>query len=174
MTGYFMMFLNWINCPGEQLPEATLYFRLQFAGVPLLMFYNGKKGKTLESSQYYTDGRYYQTSDLYSQKIYSVMDFSKFVSGVYMKSGVSPASVYTTGLMKDIKSKKVKEDTVYEFNLNHESEDGITFLSSIVGPYESFGGNFNEAEIKVNSFIGKTYVNSEGYYYKTELNLLCL
>lgn len=131
---------------------------------------DGKKGSTLESSQYYTDGRYYQISDMYSQKIYSVMDFSKFVSGIYMSAGVSPANVYTTGMMKDIYSKKVKDDTVYSFTLNHESEDGLTFLSSLVGPYESFGGNFAEAEIKVNSFSGKTYVNSEGYYYKTEVS----
>ena len=159
-VGYTRTFKRQQNMTGSEYLQETFTTYLD----------NGKKGKTLESSQYYTDGRYYQTSDLYSQKIYSVMDFSKFVSGVYMKSGVSPASVYTTGLMKDIKSKKVKEDTVYNFNLNHESEDGITFLSSIVGPYESFGGNFNEAEIKVNSFSGKTYVNSEGYYYKTEIS----
>ena len=83
---------------------------------------------------------------------------------------VSPASIYTTGMMKDIKSEKVNDDTVYSFNINAESEDGITFVSSIVGPYENFGGNFADAEIKVNSFNGKTYVNSEGYYYKTELS----
>lgn len=131
---------------------------------------NGKAGETVESSQYFTDGRYYQKSDMYNQRIYCVMDFSKFFSGIYMNASVSPANVYTTGMMKDIKAQKEKGDTVYSFNLNAESEDGITFLSSLVGPYESFGGNFSEAEIKVNSFAGKTYVNSEGYYYKTEIS----
>ena len=34
------LFLKWVNCPAEQLPEATLYFRMYFAGIPLLMYYN--------------------------------------------------------------------------------------------------------------------------------------
>lgn len=33
-------FLRWTNCPEELLSQATLYFRLYFAGVPLLMVYN--------------------------------------------------------------------------------------------------------------------------------------
>lgn len=159
-VGYTRTFKRQQNMTGSEYAQKTLTTYLN----------DGKKGETLESSQYYTDGRYYQISDMYSQKIYCVMDFSKFVSGIYMKSGVSPASLYTTGLMKNIKVEEVKDDTVYNFNLNTDSEDGITFLSSIVGPYEGFGGNFNEAEIKVNSFSGKTYVNSEGYYYKTEIS----
>lgn len=158
--GYTRTFKRQQDMTGEEYLQQTFTTYLQ----------DGEKGSTLESSQYFTNGRYYQISDMYSQKIYSVMDFSKFVSGIYMSSGVSPASVYTTGMMKDISSKKDKEDTVYSFNLNTESEDGLTFLSSLVGPYESFGGNFAEAEIKVNSFSGKSYVNSQGYYYKTEVS----
>ena len=34
------VFLRWTNCPETLLPEATLYFRLYFAGVPILMVYN--------------------------------------------------------------------------------------------------------------------------------------
>lgn len=34
------VFLRWTNCPEELLPAATLYFRLYFAGVPVLMVYN--------------------------------------------------------------------------------------------------------------------------------------
>jgi len=34
------VFLRWINCPGELFDQAVLYFRLYFAGVPLLMIYN--------------------------------------------------------------------------------------------------------------------------------------
>lgn len=34
------LFLNWANCPDTLLPEAALYFRLYFAGVPILMIYN--------------------------------------------------------------------------------------------------------------------------------------
>ena len=34
------VFLSWTNCPQELLPEATKYFRLYFAGVPILMVYN--------------------------------------------------------------------------------------------------------------------------------------
>ncbi len=34
------IFLRWTNCPEELLGQATLYFRLYFAGAPLLMFYN--------------------------------------------------------------------------------------------------------------------------------------
>ena len=34
------LFLKWNNCPQELLKDATLYFRLYFAGVPILMVYN--------------------------------------------------------------------------------------------------------------------------------------
>ena len=34
------IFLKWTNCPDELLSQAVLYFRLYFAGVPILMVYN--------------------------------------------------------------------------------------------------------------------------------------
>lgn len=34
------IFLVWVNCPNELLDDAVLYFRLYFAGVPILMVYN--------------------------------------------------------------------------------------------------------------------------------------
>ena len=34
------LFLKWMNCPEELLSRAVLYFRLYFAGVPILMVYN--------------------------------------------------------------------------------------------------------------------------------------
>lgn len=34
------VFLGWINCPAELLARASLYFRMYFAGVPLLMVFN--------------------------------------------------------------------------------------------------------------------------------------
>lgn len=34
------LFLRWTNCPDKLLSQATLYFRLYFAGVPILMVYN--------------------------------------------------------------------------------------------------------------------------------------
>ena len=34
------VFLRWNNCPEALLADATLYFRLYFAGVPILMVYN--------------------------------------------------------------------------------------------------------------------------------------
>jgi len=34
------LFLKWNNCPKELLKDATLYFRMYFAGVPILMVYN--------------------------------------------------------------------------------------------------------------------------------------
>ena len=33
------VFLRWTNCPEQLLPEATLYFRLYFLGVPICMLY---------------------------------------------------------------------------------------------------------------------------------------
>lgn len=33
-------FLQWVNCPELLFDQATLYFRLYFAGIPLLMVYN--------------------------------------------------------------------------------------------------------------------------------------
>ena len=34
------VFLEWVNCPPELLARATPYFRMYFAGIPLLMVYN--------------------------------------------------------------------------------------------------------------------------------------
>lgn len=34
------IFLGWMNCHEDLLPQAALYFRLYFAGVPILMVYN--------------------------------------------------------------------------------------------------------------------------------------
>lgn len=34
------LFLQWTNCPDKLLSQAVLYFRLYFAGVPILMVYN--------------------------------------------------------------------------------------------------------------------------------------
>lgn len=34
------VFLGWMNCPEGLLPQATLYFRLYFMGVPISMLYN--------------------------------------------------------------------------------------------------------------------------------------
>lgn len=34
------VFLGWVNCPEELMSRAVLYFRLYFAGVPILMVYN--------------------------------------------------------------------------------------------------------------------------------------
>lgn len=33
-------FLKWTNCPASLLPQATLYFRIYFLGVPVIMLYN--------------------------------------------------------------------------------------------------------------------------------------
>lgn len=34
------LFLGWMNCPDRLIEQAALYFRLYFAGVPILMVYN--------------------------------------------------------------------------------------------------------------------------------------
>lgn len=34
------LFLSWVNCPEELFSRAVLYFRLYFAGIPILMIYN--------------------------------------------------------------------------------------------------------------------------------------
>lgn len=34
------LFLGWVNCPEQLMSRAVLYFRLYFAGVPILMVYN--------------------------------------------------------------------------------------------------------------------------------------
>jgi len=39
-TTFAEVFLTWMNCPATLLPKATLYFRLYFMGVPILMLYN--------------------------------------------------------------------------------------------------------------------------------------
>ena len=39
-VGFAKTFLQWANCPEELLSQATLYFQLYFAGVPIAMVYN--------------------------------------------------------------------------------------------------------------------------------------
>lgn len=34
------IFLGWTNCPEELIEQATIYFRIYFSGVPVIMFYN--------------------------------------------------------------------------------------------------------------------------------------
>ena len=34
------LFLKWVNCPDALMDQAVLYFRMYFAAVPMLMFYN--------------------------------------------------------------------------------------------------------------------------------------
>lgn len=38
-VSFAKVFLQWTNCPDELLSQATLYFRLYFAGTPILMVY---------------------------------------------------------------------------------------------------------------------------------------
>lgn len=136
---------------------------------------DGKIGDTVLSAQYYTDGKYYNYSDLYSSKVYCPMDFSTYYQNIYIQNSVTPADVVSLGTMKDIKVKKEKEDTVYTFGLNSKTDSGINFIASLVGPYTDFDGDFAKAEIKVNDFDGKIYVNSKGEYYRTTVkgNIVC-
>ncbi len=34
------LFLGWTNCPEKLMPQAVVYFRIYFLGVPVIMFYN--------------------------------------------------------------------------------------------------------------------------------------
>lgn len=39
-TTFAKTFLSWTNCPESLLPKATIYFKIYFYGVPILMLYN--------------------------------------------------------------------------------------------------------------------------------------
>lgn len=131
---------------------------------------NGKKSTSV-SGMYYTDGTYYNRSDMYSHKIYSTMSFSEFYSGIFVSASTTPADIYSPGMMRNIKQQKNGDDTIYSFDVNTESDAGKNFFSALFGPYSEFGGDFGTAEINVKSFSGKTYVNKNGEYYKTEMSI---
>ncbi len=124
-------------------------------------------GDEYVSRQYYTDGAYYSGSDQTGIKLKCEMDFGEFYTSIYSSTSKSPASVYATGMMKNLKSKKFGDNTVYSFELNPKSKEGVSFLQMLFGPYEQFGGDCEAAKTTINSFEGKSYVNSKGEYYKT-------
>ena len=126
-----------------------------------------KDNEGMYSKQYYTDGRFYNSSDMYGHKIYSDMDFKTYYTGIYSPSFQTPAHIYTTGMMSDIKSDKSGDETVYSFDLNVNSDEGIAFLQMLFSPYDQFGGDCAAAEKVINTFSGKSYVDKNGMYYKT-------
>ncbi len=129
---------------------------------------DGKEyGEEYVSRQYFTDGTYYSGSDMTNIKLKSNLEFKEFYATIYAASAKTPAAIYVTGMMRDIKTEKVKSDTVYTFNLNPKTAEGVAFLQSLFGPYEQFGGDCEAAETVVNNFVGKSYVNKDGEYYKT-------
>ena len=130
----------------------------------------GVKGKNYLSAQYYTDGKYYSNSDIYDQKLYSDIDFSSFVSGIYTTTATTPADIYSPSVMKSLTSEDYKDGKVFTFDLNTASDGGQRFLLMLFGPYEQFGGDVSTAEITVNSFSGKSYLDKNGNYYKTEMS----
>ena len=124
-------------------------------------------GKGYGSRQYFTDGTYYSDSDMTGIKLKSDLEFKEFYTTIYAATAKTPAAIYSTGMMKDLESTKSGEDTVYSFSLNPKSSEGVAFLRSLFGPYEQFGGDCEAAETKVKNFVGKSYVNKDGEYYKT-------
>lgn len=130
---------------------------------------DGTKGDSVTSSQYYTGGKYYNYGELYSVKVYCPMDFDTFYDNIYISNSVTPADIISVGLMKDIKTEKKDNETVYTFGLNGNNDDGINFISSLYGPYDTFDGDFSSAEIEVVNFTGKIYINEKGEYYRTQV-----
>lgn len=160
-AGYNRTYKRMQNLTGEEYAQKTITSYNGSEGAP--------NGEPYESSYYYTDGRYYQYSDLYNQKLYCVIDYSKFLDNIYATSSVPPANMYKVGMMKDFSSKETEKGTEYSFSLNTETEDGLTFLSSIVGPYKNFSGDFSTADIKVNSSKGTMRVDKNGYLYEIDM-----
>jgi len=133
-------------------------------------FTNGEKGSDILSGSYYTDGMYYNMSEKYNHKVKSEMDFSSFVSTIYSSVSVTPADVYSPAMMKTVEVKGKGDEKIYEFTLNETSDGGLEFLNNLFAPYDGqFGGDVSTAKITVNSFEGKSYVDKNGRYYKTEM-----
>ncbi len=124
-------------------------------------------GDEYKSLQYYTDGTFYSESDQTGIKLKSEIEFSEFYSSIYASTYKTPVSVYSTGMMNNLKSSKSDKDTVYSFELNPTSDEGVAFLQMLFGPYEQFGGDCAAAKTVINSFEGKSYLNEDGEYYKT-------
>lgn len=132
---------------------------------------SGKAGADYMSAMYYDGSAYYNRSDMYQHKVYCEMDFNTFFTNIYAEAVKTPADIYLPGMMKDLKSSTAKNgDTVYTFSLQPSSDQGVDFLEMIFAPYEQFSGDCSTAKVTVNSFSGKCYVNSYGYYYKTEMS----
>ncbi len=135
--------------------------------------YDEEEKESLEtvSAMYYTDGIYYNRSDQYAHKVFVRMNFSEFYSGIFTSTAITPAEHYSTAIMKNVTAKKDGDNTVYSFELNPESDGGKDFFNMIFSSYPEFSGDIDAAEIKVKKFSGKSYVDKNGNYTKTELSV---
>ena len=98
------------------------------------------------------------------------MDYPTFMANMYGGLQLSPVEYLAPGMMKNLKSELDGKNTVYSFNLNTKSDEGVQFVGSLFGAFVNFGGDLATAKIKVNSFSGKSYVDEDGYYIKSEVS----
>ena len=134
-------------------------------------FENGKKINTLVHGQYFKDGVYSNRNDSFRKNQYSKMDYQTFMANMFSELQLSPVEYLAPGMMKNLKSETDDDkNTVYSFDLNHESDEGVQFVGSLFGAFVNFGGDVSTAKIKVKSFSGKSYVDKDGYYVKSEVS----
>lgn len=132
---------------------------------------NGKKTSNLFHGQYFKDGVYSNRNDSFQKTIYSKMSYSEFMANMFNGLQLSPAEYLAPGMMKNLSSKSNGEDsTVYSFELNTKSDEGVQFVGSLFGAFVNFGGDVTTAKVKVKSFSGKSYVDKDGYYVKSEVS----
>ncbi len=124
-----------------------------------------KYSDDIRSTQYYTDGKFYTSSEMTGLKICSDMEFKSFTANIYR----NPVDVYSTGMMKSIEKSEEDNNTVYTFEFNPSSDEGIYFLQMLFTPYDRFDGDLETAEVVTDSFVGKVYVNDNGEFYKISM-----
>ena len=116
------LFLRWVNCPDELLPEATLYFRMYFAGTPLLMFYNFGAA-TLRS---FGDSRRPMIFLLISGAIKMVLNyifvahFQMGVTGVALATILSWAALTVFMMVALLRNEGLGKVVIYKIRLHKE------------------------------------------------------
>lgn len=158
-AGYKRKYHKIYSDSGEQLHQTT----------ETDYFENGKKTNTLVHGQYFKDGVYSNRNDSFQKNLYSKMDYTSFMANMFGGLQLSPVEYLAPGMMENLKSETKGDTTIYSFGLNAESDEGVQFVGSLFGAFVNFGGDVATAKIRVKSFTGKSYVDKDGYYKKSDV-----
>ena len=136
-------------------------------------FEDGKKSNSAVNSQYYKDGIYQTENSAKSSYYYVELEYPAFINTAFTDLSSTPMDMHSTGLIKEISCKEKNGEKIFTYSLNPKAQKTDSFIAYLFGPYNnfnSFGGNITESEKVVHSFEGKSYLDKDGKYYKTEMS----